>query len=299
MRIFRGLVLAAFTAGLIGFAGSTPAAALAAGQTITFGESPGSGLGQYTAIGVTFGSGPFGIVPGISQGDPGGWSLEGTNDSWFMGFNGGTYAVEVTLDENVGGVSLDASRSGGSSDGTVTLEALQGATVVDTDTAVLGAINSWSTLSVAGPLDGFRITGTGSGFHPYGVDNIALSGAPNTAPVADAGPTQDVQLSAATSSVDVTLDGSASGDADSDPLTYTWTGDFTGGTANGATPIVTFTSAGIHTVTLEVNDGTDTDSATVDIVVAAAPTTATTSPTTPPPSAPAADAVVATPDYTG
>ena len=39
-----------------------PAGALANGQTISFDEDPPSGLGQYTAIGVTYGTNNAGIL---------------------------------------------------------------------------------------------------------------------------------------------------------------------------------------------------------------------------------------------
>lgn len=245
-----------------------PAGALANGQTISFDEDPPSGLAQYTAIGVTYGTNNAGILPGLSEGDGGNWNLEGTNGSYFVGYNG-PYSDDITFDETVDSASIDVARSNGSSDGTITLEALSGATVVDTDTVVLGDVNTWSTLTVSGPMDGVRITGDGTDFHPFGVDNLVIGTAtPNGAPAADAGPDQTVTLDG--TSVAVTLDGTGSSDPDDDPLAYTWTGDFTGGTATGAEPEVSFTTAGTHTITLTVDDGTDTDTDTVDVVVAAA-----------------------------
>jgi hypothetical protein len=52
----------------------------------------------------------------------------------------------------------------------------------------------------------------------------------------------------------VTLDGTGSSDPDGDPLDFTWTGPFVGGTANGATPTVAFPGLGVSDVTLEVTD---------------------------------------------
>ncbi len=106
-------------------------------------------------------------------------------------------------------------------------------------------------------------------FNPVGV---------NAAPVANAGPDQSVaQTSGATQ---VTLNGSGSTDPDGDTLTYAWAGPFNGGTATGATPTVTFATAGSHTVTLTVSDGnggTATDTVVINVLApgaTAAPTAA-------------------------
>ena len=90
----------------------------------------------------------------------------------------------------------------------------------------------------------------------------------NEPPTADAGPDQLLQV-AGGDTAEVTLDGSASSDPDSDPLTFTWTNSF--GTVMGVMPTVAL-PAGVHVVTLTVDDGkggTDTD--TVEITVNQAP----------------------------
>jgi PKD repeat protein len=95
---------------------------------------------------------------------------------------------------------------------------------------------------------------------------LPTAGTPaNAAPTADAGADRSVALTAATASV--TLDGTGSADPEHDALTYTWTGDFAGGTATGATPTVQFSTVGAHAVTLTVSDGahTATDQATVTV----------------------------------
>jgi len=91
----------------------------------------------------------------------------------------------------------------------------------------------------------------------------------NTAPVANAGPDQTVNVDDT-----VTLDGSGSSDADSDSLTYSWALSVPGGSgaALSNTTVVgpTFVPDvdGTYTATLIVNDGTD-DSAPNDAVITA------------------------------
>ncbi|NOZ75626.1 MAG: DUF5011 domain-containing protein [FCB group bacterium] len=93
---------------------------------------------------------------------------------------------------------------------------------------------------------------------------VTLNGASvnfNVAPVANAGVDQSLATSIGT--VDVTLDGSGSSDADGDVLTYTWS---EGGTqlATGVNPTVSL-AIGVHVIDLTVSDGTDT--ATDQVVV--------------------------------
>ncbi len=89
----------------------------------------------------------------------------------------------------------------------------------------------------------------------------------NQPPVANAG-TGYAVAGAAASGTAVTLDGSASSDADGDPLAYRWTGPFAegGGVVTGIRPSVTL-PLGVSTVTLVVNDG-ETDSQPISVNVA-------------------------------
>lgn len=127
---------------------------------------------------------------------------------------------------------------------------------------------------------GFRVgTDQAAGAIGWFVDRVAVAGITNTpfpalvaqadvcnpAPVADAGPDQDVNLGAT-----VTLDGSASTDPWGDPLTYAWTvveGDVTLDDATAVSPTFTATVAGTVTLELTVGDGVSaaTDSVDVDI----------------------------------
>jgi hypothetical protein len=156
--------------------------------TITFDEFPAGDNNVaittlYSYLGVTFGATNSGIWEGLSQGDPGNWGLEGTNGPQFLGFNGiNGYNEAVTFASPVNFVSLDFSRSNGSSDGTITLSAYDGATLLGSTSAVLGGINSWSTLSLnLSDITSIVWDGTGSGFHPYGVDNFQFTSTPEPA----------------------------------------------------------------------------------------------------------------------
>jgi len=85
----------------------------------------------------------------------------------------------------------------------------------------------------------------------------------NTQPVADAGPDQTVEQTSLQGAM-VTLNGTASSDPDNDTLTYTW--NWTGGSATGATPAAIF-PVGNTTVTLTVADSQYNATDTVNIVV--------------------------------
>lgn len=130
--------------------------AAAQATTITFDEFPatnGSPLTTlYSPVGISFGGSNGGVWGGIANGDPGNWDVDGTNGPQFLGFNG-PYADTITLD------------------------AYSGATLVATVSTRLGPVNDWSTLSLTGAgIDRIELSGVGSAFHPYGVDNIVFDG---------------------------------------------------------------------------------------------------------------------------
>ena len=152
---------------------------MAAANTITFDESPAPNNGVpygATVLGATFSATNRGIWDGISNGDPGNWGLQGTNGPAFLGFNGiGGYSEVVTFASSVSSLALDFSRSNGSTDGTITLQAFSGATLLGSTSTVLGPINTWSRLSLAFPgITSISWNGTGTSFHPYGVDNFTF-----------------------------------------------------------------------------------------------------------------------------
>jgi len=93
----------------------------------------------------------------------------------------------------------------------------------------------------------------------------------NQPPLAHAGPDQTLECRSP-SGATVTLDGTASSDPDSDPLTFRWTDSF--GTVPGPTPEVTLPQ-GTHTITLTVEDGNGgsaSDHVTITVVDRKRPT---------------------------
>jgi hypothetical protein len=139
--------------------------------------------------------------------------------------------------------------------------------------------NSWSAVApmsvaryghVAVSIPGARTLVAGG----LNTDSVETFGAPNNPPTANAGVDQAAQGCAGCLAL-VTLDGSASTDADGDALTYTWReGDTVLAVTHGATSTATVGfSVGTHVVTLAVTDGAGgqaTDTATVVVADAIA-----------------------------
>jgi len=175
MNVFiKSLICAA---GVISFA--SPASA----TVINFEEFPADNTNgtipaaRYAGLGVTFeGTDDSSTWGGLGAGNPGTWGVQGTNGGTFAGFNGSSYSLLLLFDALTSSFSLDASRTSGSTDGTVTIQALLDGTLVGSSSQVLGGVNQWSTLSLTGSFNQVRITGTGTGFHPFAIDNIVFSG---------------------------------------------------------------------------------------------------------------------------
>lgn len=163
-------------------AGAFPAAA----QTIDFEATCGGATSGSCSVGTTYSADGVSFTPpeqtvcmGNTNGDPGNWGLEGTNGAKYLCFNGTNpgYSMEIALTTPVLAISMDVARSNGSQSGdSFTIVAYNGATQLATQTVILGAVNSWSTVSLTGFTNANRFTwtGNGAGFHPYGVDNIVL-----------------------------------------------------------------------------------------------------------------------------
>ncbi|MBI1923023.1 carboxypeptidase regulatory-like domain-containing protein [Candidatus Poribacteria bacterium] len=149
--------------------------------TISFEEIPPANSNccylteEYAHLGIHFITTDDGSIwGGLSNGDPGNWDLEGTNGPAFLGFNGSSYSLETTFDTPITNFSLDVSRSNGSQAGnTFTLELYHDATLLDSITVTLTDINQWTTVSsTVSDVNRTVWFGTGSGFHPFGIDNV-------------------------------------------------------------------------------------------------------------------------------
>lgn len=171
-----------FLLALLSIAIGIPAAA----ATISFDEIPPANShwiplsDEYAHMGVQF-LAPYGVAvwSGISDDDPGGWGLEGTNGSAFVGFKTGSYLLTMLLNEAVEGFQLDVARAAGSdARATFTLTGFRDGEFVEETFVDLGAsgINEWSTASLSQPVDEVQMIGGGDGFQPLGVDNLQWGG---------------------------------------------------------------------------------------------------------------------------
>lgn len=163
----------AFLVGAMMFTATTAQAQ----TTLKFDDLPAfSQVGsQYSSFGVTFTPGDFGVMVGLANGDPGNWGVDGTNGPYFLGFNGGpSYSITALFSSAVSNLFLDVSRTNGSQAGdTFTIAAFNGTTLLTSQTITFNPINSWTTVNLAASgITSVAWSGSGQGFHPYGVDNI-------------------------------------------------------------------------------------------------------------------------------
>ena len=153
--------------------------------TISFDEIPPANSNwyplsdEYAHVGVQFLATDDGSVwSGLSDGDPGSWSLEGTSGSAFVGFNGRSYLLTMLLDQAVEGFQLDVARAAGSSsEAGFALAGFRDGEFVEETLVDLGAnaINEWSTATLSQPVDEVQMIGSG-GWQPFGVDNVQWGG---------------------------------------------------------------------------------------------------------------------------
>jgi len=166
----------------------TAASGVSNAATITFDEVSATNnnvaiQNEYSGVGVTFGSDNSGTWDGISNGDPGGWGLQGTNGQAFLGNNGknnaNTYVTTIFFNTSITSFSFDVSRSNGSIAGqSLTWYAYEGLNLRGSATITLGDINIWTPVSLnfAG-IDSIVLDGSSLGFSPYGIDNLQFTAA--------------------------------------------------------------------------------------------------------------------------
>ncbi len=129
--------------------------------------------------GMTISGSYFGLVGGNGNGDPGNWNLAGTNGSAFLGCNSGALCTPTfSFNTTHSNLSLDVGIPGFDWSATITLTAMLGGAVVDTDSVNLSSPvdpGNWATLSISGTFDTVEVTfsNAGGGAFAFGIDNIS------------------------------------------------------------------------------------------------------------------------------
>ena len=167
-------------------------ASVASADVIAFDDAyPSVGDGgdvstYYSAEGVTITGDNAGVWGGISNGNPGGWGLEGTNGPAFLGCNDGdscspTFDFAAPVDD----VSLDIGLANNWS-ATFTVSGYLNSTLVDSATMTINngvSGGTWDTFALTGDVDQVVVSSSfvSPGF-AFGLDNVQFESAPATAP---------------------------------------------------------------------------------------------------------------------
>jgi hypothetical protein len=151
-------------------------------QSIDFEAMPASNDSQmtvseeYASLGAHFGTRDDGATwDGMTAGDPGGWGIEGTRGSTFLGFDGQDYTMTLDFDTPVEAFQLDVSRALGAARFQFDFFEVTGymdGQLVDSRAVFFHDTNRWQTLALTGPVDRVIWYGTGLRGHRYGVDNL-------------------------------------------------------------------------------------------------------------------------------
>jgi hypothetical protein len=163
-------------------------------QIIDFEDLPPSNDSQlvvgeeYAHMGAHFGASDDGATwGGIEAGDPGGWQLEGSSGSAFLGFDGRSYAISLYFDEPVEAFEIDVARAAGAMPFLFDMFQVTGfleGKKVESKAVFLGGVNNWKTVALTSMADRVIWFGTGRRGHRFGVDNLRWVGlAPETVAV--------------------------------------------------------------------------------------------------------------------
>jgi hypothetical protein len=157
---------------------TTPALA----QMIDFEELPASNDSrvtvseEYAGLGAHFYTRDDGATwDGMSAGDPGGWGIDGTRGSTFLGFDGQDYTMTLDFDAPVEAFQLDVTRAMGAPRLQFDFFEVTGfldGQLVESNAVFFNDTNRWQTLALTGPVDRVIWYGTGRRGHRFGVDNL-------------------------------------------------------------------------------------------------------------------------------
>ena len=179
----RQITGAIFAIALFAFSGHTASASV-----LTFDDAwnvvgdGGDVTTYYNALGVTIVGDNAGVWGGNSNGNPGGWSLQGTNGAAFLGCNDGDSCSPMFGFANpVDNVSLDIGLANNWS-ATFTVAGFLNNTLVDSETLTIthGASGgTWDTFTLNGAVDVVAVSSSfvSPGF-AFGLDNVQFESAP-------------------------------------------------------------------------------------------------------------------------
>lgn len=114
---------------------------------------------------------------GMSTGDPGGWGLEGTLGSAFLGMQGRQRNIEMLFDWPIAGLSFDMARSEPGSDAAMIVYGYRGGELVDRVTVRFpAAVNEWVRVEMSEAVEVDYVVAVALISVPYGVDRLSWSG---------------------------------------------------------------------------------------------------------------------------
>ena len=161
---------------------STPAAA----ERIDFEDrAPANDAGQtlseeYAHLGLHFVTSDAATWAGRSDGDPGGWQVDGSEGPTFAGFDGASYQFVASFDAPVSGFQLDVARAAGGIPflffEDFTLVGLRNGGVVAQQRVFLLSVDQWQTLLLDAEVD--QVLGFGRGLPGlrFAIDNLRWQG---------------------------------------------------------------------------------------------------------------------------